>query len=265
MRIKNKYREIKPAIAENNIPAEEVLVDIPRVEVNGVKAEPVAAVSIEAPADVEPVDAVAAAIEASAKADEAKNALVRQLEAMRQSEALQRQHAAQLAAQRPATREERLAMWKQQGGMSEAEAKFLEANPELVDIPELTAAAAAEATRQGHQRGSEAHMETTKKLFHEHVASMQAQAAAPATTPAFFQPPPAKPPAPRAPAHYVSAPVSREVPSGGDRAEVQIDPRRVTLTQDELQIAQASGITPQEYARQKLRLKRELASGQRQQ
>ena len=60
--------------------------------------------------------------------------------------------------------------------MHEAELKFLEANPELIDFPQLTAFAANEAAQQGHERGSEAHMEKTKAIFHEHLARMQEQA-----------------------------------------------------------------------------------------
>ena len=261
-RTKTRYREIKsdiPPVEETPEP------NIPAVEIDGEKVEPVVAASIEAPAEVEPSNTVAHAIEAAATADDAALALKRQVEALRQSEELQRQHAAYMAAQRPPTREEKLALWKQQGGMHEAELKFLEANPELIDFPQLTAFAANEAAQQGHERGSEAHMEKTKAIFHEHLARMQEQAENPALqpTPEFFRPPPPPPaPAPRSPAQYVSAPVSRDVP-GPDR-ERYGNPSKVTLSVDELQIAKASGISPAEYARHKLRLEAEKRAGGRQ-
>ena len=108
-------------------------------------------------------------------------------------------------------------------------------------------------------------MEKTKAIFHKQLARMQEQAENPAMqkTPAFFshrQPPPA--PAPRTAASYVSAPVSRDVP-GPDR-ERYGNPSRVTLSVDELQIAKASGISPAEYARHKLRLEAEKRAGGRQ-
>ena len=71
------------------------------------------AASIESPeTEVEPSNTVAHAIEAAATADDAALALKRQVEALRQSEELQRQHAAYMAAQRPPTREEKLALWE---------------------------------------------------------------------------------------------------------------------------------------------------------
>ena len=164
-RLRTQYKSNNKS-AENIPPVEEA---VPQVEVDGVKAEPVAAVSIDVPAGIEPdvePDVVARAIEEQASADRAKSALVRQLTALRESEALQRQHLAQLAAaqQQPPNREQLLHLWKSQG-MHDAELEFLQANPELIDIPELTSAAAAEATRQGHQRGSESSHGNDQKAF----------------------------------------------------------------------------------------------------
>jgi hypothetical protein len=72
--------------------------------------------------------------------------------------------------------------------------------------------------------------------------------------------PPKEPePEPRPRHSIVSAPVSREIPSGGDSYR----PRgKVTLSQDEREMAKASGITTEEYARQKLRLAQMRESGQ---
>ena len=64
-------------------------------------------------------------------------------------------------------------------------------------------------------------------------------------TPKFFQPPP--PPAPPKEAHFVSAPVSRAVPTSDGRR-----PRgRVTLSREEQEAARMSGLTLEEYAMQK--------------
>jgi hypothetical protein len=65
------------------------------------------------------------------------------------------------------------------------------------------------------------------------------------------------PPAPeRQRTNIVSAPVSREVPSGGSR------PTKMNLTREEVEIAAAAGVTPTEYARQKQRLMEAKANGQ---
>jgi hypothetical protein len=58
------------------------------------------------------------------------------------------------------SREQKLEAWRGQG-MSEAEAEFLRGSPELIDNPQLTAYAAAQAAEQGHQRGTTEHMTAT--------------------------------------------------------------------------------------------------------
>ena len=99
-------------------------------------------------------------------------------------------------------------------------------------------------------------MDATRELFHKHLEATNAQAGA--QIPTFFQPPPA--PEQPGPASYVSAPVSRGA-VGGYR---EPSPSQVKLSPDELQIAAASGISATEYAKNKLRLAREKASGERQ-
>jgi hypothetical protein len=204
------------------------------------------------------------------KADETAEALRRQVEALRDSEALHR-HAAEQAArlqQRPLTREEKLGAWKAQG-MPADQVEFLEANPQMIDYSDLAAFAANEALQAGHARGSHEHMQAMKQLFDQHLAHLQAQAQAQAQhraepdmkpTPEFFQPPP--PPKPRTPPSIVSAPVSREVPSGGPRPEFETDERRVVLSPDEKLVAKASGITEVQYARNKIKMLRMKASGE---
>lgn len=123
MRTKTKYREIK----SENIPVEKEL----PVEAVTAPEAPAIAVQVE-PKQPEPIPAA--------------EALKAQLEALKQSEELQRQHAAQIA-QQPVTREQTLDLWKRQG-LSEAELRFLSAHPDMIDYPKITSQAAAEAARR---------------------------------------------------------------------------------------------------------------------
>jgi hypothetical protein len=163
-RLKTAYREKIPA-ADNN-PAPSVPVDeeppqpteTTRVEFTngGDKAEPsVAIVS----ADEYP------------QPDEATVALMRQLDHLRASEQAQKDFAAQVAAQRaaqmaaqPPTREQKLAMWKEQG-MDPEDARFLAENPQMVDLHDVTRVASEAAEQQGFERGTEAHRQATKEIF----------------------------------------------------------------------------------------------------
>jgi hypothetical protein len=236
MRTKSKYREIQ----SENIPVEKEL-------------PPVAVIAPEA---------VAVAVDSEPQAEvDASLALQQQLEELKKSEEMQRQRQAQIPLQQqPMTREQKLELWKRQG-LTEAEMNFLRQNPQMIDYPQLTSQAAAEAMQQGHQRESQAFQEAMKMNFDNHLDRMRAQAtpAATETTPAFFQAPP--PPPPRSRSHFVSAPVSREIPSGRPREE---NPRQMTLSAEETFIAKASGISATEYAKNKIRLQREKAAGDRQ-
>lgn len=82
----------------------------------------------------------------AAASDQAKFALLKQIQQMRAYEDLQRQHQAAMMAQpqQPISREDKLNLWESQG-MPKEERAFFEANPELVDHPQLTALAAHEA------------------------------------------------------------------------------------------------------------------------
>jgi hypothetical protein len=196
--------------------------------------------------------------------DEAALALQKQIAELRRSEELNR-HAAEQAVrmpQRPLTREEKLAAWQQQG-MPADQLEFLKANPELVDYSELAAFAANEAAQAGHERGSRQHMEATKQAFDQHFARLQAQAQHQTESAMqeskFFAPLPL--PKPRT-TSIVSAPVSREIPSGGPRSEFETNPGRVVLSPDEKIIAKNSGISEVEYARNKIRMMHMKASGE---
>ena len=60
-------------------------------------------------------------------------------------------------------------------------------------------------------------------------------------------------------AAHVSAPVSRDIPSGGNG---QRRPGSVTLTPDQLDAARISGVSPADYAKQLLRLNEMKAAGE---
>lgn len=242
MRLKSAYRE-KAA----NIPSYEFHApNIPIVKHDGVEAEPDAVITAELP-DSDAADEYSRTV---AQADDAALALKRQIAALQQSEQIQRQHQAQ--AQRPISPEEKLASWKS-AGMPPGEEEFLRNNIDLVANDRLTAVAAAEASRL-HQRGTEAYMRAVRKNFDRLMAQGAAQ-----PTPQFFAVPPA--PEPPGPGAYVSAPVSRETPTGAYR---EPSPSQVRLSAEERQIARASGISEVEYARNRLRLEREKRTGQRQ-
>src|SRR5262249_18483924 len=134
-----------------------------------------------------------------------------------------------------------LAAWKAQG-MSDADHDFLAAHPHMVEADRLTAIAAHQAATEGHQRDSDDHRKRTRELFDQHLARFQSQA----PTPQFFtQPPPPEPPSAAA---YVSAPVSREAPSGsGTRRE--LSPSQVKLSPQQREAAMLAGISEVEYAR----------------
>ncbi len=253
MKVKTAYRPLR----DKNIAAEN---SEPEIKIDGERPEATVGMGAHIPGED---GAVNVAVAEAVQADEAALALQRQIDALQQSEQLQRQHRATMAQQRP-SHDQLLHHWRTNHGMSEADERFLRENPELIDNPQLTAIAANEAAQMGHARDTEAHREATLELFHQHLAHLQAQApanSAPQPTPEFFQPPPPPPPAPPDRAAIYSAPVSRgEV--GGYR---EPSPSQVRLTVEQKQIAAASGISDVQYAKNLLRLEREKRSGERQQ
>ena len=206
--------------------------------------QPVESASPEAPAPT--VEEPTAPQPEQPQQDDATAALQRQIEELRQSEQVQRQQAAIVQQPQPVTREQKLALWRQ-SGLSEEEAHFLQQNPEMIDHPQLTGFAVRQAQQAGHQRGTDAFSDVVKKIFDQEFNRLQGHEDHPVMqqTPKFFQPPP--PPAPPKESHFVSAPVSREVP-GVTR------PRgKVTLSRQEQEAARISGLTLEEYAREKAR------------
>jgi hypothetical protein len=241
---------LKPQPAETPAPSDE-------------KIQPSETVHIDFATDEKPSEAVAEAIEKAGAADEAAEALRYQLNHLRASEQLQREHAAQMIAARaqPPTREQKLEMWRRRG-LTEEDGRFLSENPEMIDRDDLTHAASAQAEQQGHERDSDAHRAATLEAFRR-LQGQQAQAQPAAADPAgFFEPPePSRSPAAQDRASMYSAPVSRR-DAGTPR---ELSPRSVKLSPIEQEIARNLGLSDTAYAHGKLRLAREKATGERQQ
>lgn len=263
MKTKTAYREPRkiPA-AENSAP------DIPEsvqpsasttIDFNTDKAEPTVTIVGDAG---EPGDAVTEALQKAVEADEASEALRRQLQHLHVSEALVRRHAEQMAqqAQRPMSREEKLATWRANGG-DEGDISFLESHPEMIDRHDVTVVAAEAAAQQGFQRGTDDHRQATKEIFDRHLGHQQAQPAAsvgPASTPEFFRPPPAPSQERPGAASYVSAPVSRREVGGYREPSL----RSVKLSALEQEMARNLGLSDVQYAEGKIALLKRKASGE---
>ena len=149
--------------------------------------------------------------------DEATVALRKQLAHLRASEQAQREYAAQMAAPAPtlpAEPEARIALWRQQG-LSDEDASFLEARPDMVNNPALTRLAYGFTLQAGVPRDSTDFAAAMEGNFASLLNRAQAQPAtsnpAAQPTPAFFEPPaePSRSPAAPDRAAMYSAPVSR--------------------------------------------------------
>jgi hypothetical protein len=243
LRIKSAYKTPAP----DNIPEE--------------PPQPSETVRVEFIDKTNPDKGTVAAID-TAIPDEAGEALRQQLNALRQSEELQKQfalhqRAAQMAQRtQPMSREQKLEVWKSQG-LSDSEADWLRERPALIDRPEITQQAVAAASRAGLERGSDDFHAAVENNFNTLMGRAEAQAA-PATTPEFFSPPPARSPEPPGPASYVSAPVSRRAAG----STMEPSPRSVKLSVLEQEIARNLGLSDVDYAQGKLRMMRAKANGE---
>jgi hypothetical protein len=196
-------------------------------------------------------------------------ALKRQIEALRNSEQLQRQHqeqmqqerlarAARLADMRPPSREEKLAAWKQ-NGLTPANEQFLIEHPEMIDHDQLTAYATQQALASGVEQDTDNFRRAVKTNFDTALRHLKAQAENADPTPAFFAPPQAKPASePAFRSALASAPVSRDIPSANRDLSIS---SRVSLSREEVEIAKASGITEKQYAENKIRMMRMKRDG----
>jgi hypothetical protein len=197
-------------------------------------------------------------------------ALKRQIEALRHNEQLQRQHMeeqqrqalarqARLQDMRPPSREEKLAAWRQ-NGLSEANAEFLQANPSMIDHDQVTAMATREALIAGVKHDTDDFRHAVKANFDEAMRHLQAQAEPAPAGPFRPTPPPPAPSPASVRSALASAPVSRDIPRGGDYASSV--PSRITLSQEERAIAQSLGLTDADYAQQKRRMLQAKARGE---
>ena len=136
----------------------------------------------------------------------------------------------------------------------------------MIDNVDVLAFAVNQANQAGHQRDTPAHYDAVKKIFDAHVEHLmreQAQAAQPAMpqaqeTPQFFKPPSPRGAAPNPSARF-SAPVSREIPTGSGRRPT---PGKITLSPSEVEAARVSGISLEEYAKNKIEYQRQREAGE---
>jgi hypothetical protein len=200
-------------------------------------------------------------VEAISSSDDAAHAFKAQIEALKGAEEIARQRQASPVppAQQPIDqRELRLAQWRQQG-LSREQESFLRSNPILIDRPEITAFAKAEAHRDGHGPDKPEHYEVVKRNFNRISEELEQRAAARAKPePEYSEPRSA--PQRSSPSVGYAAPVSREVPSGAYYSERRSS--RVTLSPQEKEIARLSGISEEEYALGKMELKRRKEAGE---
>jgi hypothetical protein len=94
----------------------------------------------------------------------------------------------------------------------------------MLDFHEVTTWAAQQALAAGHERNSSANREMNR---------MKARTEALEPTPRFFQPLAPKPKPLRSAAHFVSAPVSREVPSSEPKP-VSAEATRLSVEEQEI-------------------------------
>jgi len=205
-------------------------------EVAAVDAEPAkVAINLES-------DAPKASTPEAPAADDASEALKRQIEALGQARNMQQQAAiAELAAN------ERRQAWLQQTPGAKTNIHALGAFHQAA-LDSGLADTSPQYFSFLEQRLAELQQPTTAAT---HLAQeMQMRAAQDRA------PPPANPPASRV---VVSAPVSRDVPSAGSGRR---EGGRVTLTPQEQEMALVSGVSLEEYARQKAKLAQMKASGE---
>jgi hypothetical protein len=211
-------------------------------------------VEIDTPrADVAADHATEQMLEAVSPTDEASNAFQRQIDALRESERIQKQR--------------------------NEVAAFLKANPAMIQHPEITGQAEIEAQKQGHQYRSPAFFKAVQDNFTDHLNQYREElsdgylekmaelgedvsdvspvdrALEDARPSSLDYEPLSSVPSNRS--GMYSAPISREVPSGSysDR------PGTVRMTPAMKEAARISGVSEREYAENVLRLREEKKSG----
>ena len=170
--------------------------------------------------------------------DDASAAFLRQIDALRRSEEIQRHRSAQ-----------------------EAEiAAFIKANPDMIKHPEITGHAELLAQRQGHEYGSPEFYTAVKSIFEDHIHTdhQPAKPLQEEPTPKSFEP---LPPSIPSRGSIVSAPVSRETFANGGYNSYGERPGRVTLSPAQKEAARFAGISETEYAKGVLELRERKERG----
>jgi hypothetical protein len=171
--------------------------------------------------------------------DEASNALRVQIDALRESERIQKERntVPQLTAR---------------------QAAFIQANPNFLRHPEIAREALMAAHQAGHEQDSDEFHRAVKAVFDAKMMPRQESTAyltgslRPGYTPDDVDFPTTSS------RNFVSAPVSRESKFNGHSEKTQ---NRVTLTPAMKEAARISGISERDYAEQVLRLRQEKADG----
>jgi hypothetical protein len=182
----------------------------------------------------------------------AKHALRQRLQEMERAEQLQNEvRQQQVPPQQPAP--------QQQPAMSPAEEKFLAEHPEFADPTDAVAqaelyTAILKANRDGKGRDQPDFIPTLERYLGLRQPQQQQPRPQPQPSPRYEAPP--RQQRPSAP---VSAPPHREVPSMTSGRPQSF---RRPLTADEVEIARASGITPERYQAEKEKMLRMKAAGE---
>jgi hypothetical protein len=250
-------------------PKADIPPDIPKVEVSTPPTSTVTTDTNTNPA----LEAYQKEIERTDETAQAANrALLAQVEKLRESETLQRQWAAQrelerqqreaqIMAMKPPTLEQKME-WLKQSGVSIGDRQMVLETPGMLDHLEVADYAANQALQAGHQRDTDSYRASVRQNFQALMKHLQEEAA-PVAGPFRSAPPPPSAPSPKANGAQYSAPISRDIPRGGDY--VPSVPSRISLSAEERQIAAASGISDKEYAANKIRMMRMKATGEIQQ
>jgi hypothetical protein len=201
-------------------------------------------VQAEPPAPIAPVASID--IDTSPEGDDASAAFQKQIDALRESERIQKERTT-LAAQ------------------VEQVSRYVAEHPTMLQNPGIVKLAANEVGNEGH--GLEPHsrefFERVKNNFEKRIERLNApddfSPKPSAETPKFFEPP-----EPRGSPSMFSAPVSRSIPGSSPEATEVASGRkasRVTLSVEEKEIARRSGISEADYALGKLELQKRKAGG----
>lgn len=215
-------------------------------------------------ADTPPGVSVAIDTDATPKeiADDPSAALLKQIEALRQSEKTAKDRAAQIAeSPSPQSHDQILEQW-QRAGLSDAQARFLRANPSMIGLPSVLEAATAYAHHRGHAVDTPEYFEAVKSNFEKHINPPEdTSEAEPVAVKVHKYGEPSEASPSRASASMFSAPVSRETQANGSYNSYGDRPGRVTLSVAQKEAARFAGVSEADYAKGVLELRERKASG----